>query len=83
MKMYSKFVFRKFLNMKIKGWVSLICFILLCSCIENRNAQMSSAYALIGQMNPSYSDQFKLKLIEPKNGGDVYEIAAGHRKVIL
>lgn len=67
----------------MKRLIGFICCILLYGCVENCNAQISAAYALIGRITPGYSDQFELELIEPEDNSDVYEIAAGNGKIIL
>lgn len=67
--------------MKLKNFI-FVCLVLLC-CSCQRNPQLQAAYDLIERVTPGYSSQFKLELIEPSDGMDVYEITSDGNQVVL
>jgi len=63
-----------------KYYLFLPVILLLMSC---KDPQIQTTYELIERITPGYSSQFKLEIIEPENGCDVYEVASGGNKVVL
>lgn len=60
--------------------VLLLCSLSLFSFGKN---QEKAIYALIERVTPGYAKQFRLELIEPENGNDVYEVDRQGNKVVL
>lgn len=67
------------MNLK-KIYLFLPFLLLLLSC---KTPQVKAVYELIERITPGYATQFKLQLIEPENGQDVYEITTDGKKIIL
>lgn len=59
--------------------------LLLCSLslFSFGKSQEKAIYALIERVTPGYAKQFRLELIEPENGNDVYEVDRQGNKVVL
>lgn len=66
----------------MKQIIALFIITLLCAeCAKD--SQIQAAYDLIERVTPGYKSQFKLELIEPVDGQDVYQIAAEGGKIVL
>lgn len=66
----------------MKQIIALFIITLLCAGCA-KDPQIQAAYDLIERVTPGYKSQFKLELIEPVDGQDVYEIAAEGGKIVL
>lgn len=66
----------------MKQIIALFIITLLCAGCA-KDPQIQAAYDLIERVTPGYKSQFKLELIEPIDGQDVYEIAAEGGKIVL
>lgn len=62
--------------------IALFIITLLCAGCA-KDSQIQAAYDLIERVTPGYKSQFKLELIEPVDGQDVYQIAAEGGKIVL
>lgn len=61
--------------------LGMICIVLtLAGCSDPKT---EPAYALIERITPGYARQFKLEIIEPENGQDVYEVDRKGDRVVL
>lgn len=60
-----------------------LILLLTCTACTSKDPQIQAAYDLIERVTPGYGNQFELKLIEPENGKDVYEISSENGKVLL
>lgn len=58
----------------------LFCAAQFIACADKR---VNATYDLIERVTPGYGKQFKLEIIEPENGNDVYEIDKKGNKVVL
>lgn len=67
---------------KIKSFfVLLFC---LCSLsVSGKDKRVKAVYDLIERVTPGYSSQYRLELIAPDNGSDVYEVDGNGKQVIL
>lgn len=72
---------RNYFLLSLKCLFVCVLATLCCACRED--ARITAAYDLIERVTPGYGKQFKLELIEPENGQDVYEIDAENDKVVL
>ena len=52
-------------------------------CIRDRDKRVKAVYDLIERVTPGYSSQYRLELIAPDNGSDVYEVDGNGKQVIL
>lgn len=66
----------------MKQIIALFIITLLCAGCA-KDPQIQAAYDLIERVTPGYKSQFKLELIEPVDGQDVYQIAAEGGKIVL
>lgn len=66
----------------MKQIIALFIITLLCAGCA-KDSQIQAAYDLIERVTPGYKSQFKLELIEPVDGQDVYQIAAEGGKIVL
>lgn len=66
----------------MKQIIALFIITLLCAGCA-KDPQIQAAYDLIERVTPGYKNQFKLELIEPVDGQDVYQIAAEGGKIVL
>lgn len=66
----------------MKQIIALFIITLLCAGCA-KDPQIQAAYDLIERVTPGYKSQFKLELIEPVDGQDVYQIAAKGGKIVL
>ena len=62
-----------------------IFFIVFCSfsLLTFGKTPEKAVYELIERITPGYARQFRLELIQPENGNDVYEIDSKGKKVVL
>lgn len=58
----------------------LLCSVQLAAFGDER---VKAAYSLIERITPGYGKQFRLEIIAPENGNDVYEIDRKGNKVVL
>lgn len=77
----QKNIMRNYFLLSLKCLVVCALATLCCACRED--ARITAAYDLIERVTPGYGEQFKLELIEPEDGQDVYEIDAEDGKVVL
>ena len=70
----QKNIMRNYFLLSLKCLVVCALATLCCACRED--ARITAAYDLIERVTPGYGEQFKLELIEPEDGQDVYEIDA-------
>ena len=67
---------------KIKSFFVLLFF--LCSLsVSGKDKRVKAVYDLIERVTPGYSSQYRLELIAPDNGSDVYEVDGNGKQVIL
>ncbi len=55
----------------------------LCSLIVSGKTPEKAIYELIDRVTPGYARQFRLEIIDPEQGSDVYEIDRKGNKVVL
>lgn len=62
-----------------------IFLIVFCSfsLLTSGKTPEKAVYELIERITPGYARQFRLELIQPENGNDVYEIDSKGKKVVL
>lgn len=69
--------------MKTKHFLLGIISAVLLTLTGCKDPQTEATYALIERITPGYAGQFKLEIIEPDNGQDVYEVDRKDDRVVL
>ena len=72
------------MNLMTKSKTTLLLLLFLCSfSVSGKDKRIQAVYDLIERVTPGYSSQYRLELIAPDNGSDVYEVDGNGKKVIL
>lgn len=68
---------------RAKLFLTVLVCLFNISCSRSVDPRLQAAYDLIERVTPGYGKQFRLELIEPEEGKDVYEIGESDGKVLL
>ena len=72
------------MNLITKSKTTLLLLLFVCSLsVSGKDKRIRAVYDLIERVTPGYSSQYRLELIAPDDGSDVYEVDGNGKQIIL